>query len=449
MAMDIFKLVGSIFVDTDEANKSLAKTDEKAGGVGKTLMKGVASAGKFALGLGTAAAAGATALMGVASNAAATADEIDKASIRMGMSAEKYQELSYAAGQCGVEMSVMEKAAKQLEGTDINMEQAMEQIMSMATAEERAAMAAELFGETVAYNMSPLIEQSQESFNGLIDRSHELGLVMSDEAVSAGVVFGDTLADVKDSFGMIVASIGTQVMPIIQKLMDWVLANMPTFKAIFGEVFVFVSEIVTIASNVIEELMPVFEKVFAYVGVLWETTLKPMLGNIVDFISNIFAGNFAGAFESLVNILENIWDGIISVIKVPLNHVIGYINSFIQGLNKIQIPDWVPGVGGVGLNIAEIPLLAKGGNVVSRGSAIVGEAGPELLELPSGARVTPLNGTGYGLGKDEIKAAFIEAFNAVDFTTLIKVIPDDRGIFNIVREQGMEYQNATGNMVWE
>ena len=90
--MDIFKLVGSIFIDTDAADKSLAKTDEKASSVGKTLLNGVASAGKFALGLGTAAAAGATALMGVATKSAETADEIDKMSQKMGISKEGYQE---------------------------------------------------------------------------------------------------------------------------------------------------------------------------------------------------------------------------------------------------------------------------------------------------------------------------------------------------------------------
>ena len=44
--------------------------------------------------------------------------------------------------------------------------------------------------------------------------------------------------------------------------------------------------------------------------------------------------------------------------------------------------------------IPEIPLLAKGG-ILEAGSAIVGEAGPELLSLVNGkARVTPLNAAG-------------------------------------------------------
>ena len=41
--------------------------------------------------------------------------------------------------------------------------------------------------------------------------------------------------------------------------------------------------------------------------------------------------------------------------------MINGINLFLRGLNKIKIPDWVPGVGGKGFNIPEIPRLATGG----------------------------------------------------------------------------------------
>ena len=57
MAVEIFRLVGSIFVDNEQANKSISKTDEKAQGVGKTLLGGIKKAGKW----GAAIVAGAAA----------------------------------------------------------------------------------------------------------------------------------------------------------------------------------------------------------------------------------------------------------------------------------------------------------------------------------------------------------------------------------------------------
>lgn len=57
MALEIFKLVGSVFVDTASAEKSLQKTDKKAGSLGATLVNGIKSVGKFAATMGTAVVA--------------------------------------------------------------------------------------------------------------------------------------------------------------------------------------------------------------------------------------------------------------------------------------------------------------------------------------------------------------------------------------------------------
>lgn len=68
MALEIFKLIGSVFVDTAAADESLQKTDKNAEGVGSKLVSAAASAGKFALGVVGAAAAAGTALVAVAEN---------------------------------------------------------------------------------------------------------------------------------------------------------------------------------------------------------------------------------------------------------------------------------------------------------------------------------------------------------------------------------------------
>lgn len=113
--MDIFKLVGSVFIDTDKANDSLSKVDKKAEGTGGKLATLAGAAGKAALGIGAAAAAVGGAMVATAKQTAANADVVDKASQRMKIGAESYQELAHAAGLSGVEMSTLEQAAKKLE----------------------------------------------------------------------------------------------------------------------------------------------------------------------------------------------------------------------------------------------------------------------------------------------------------------------------------------------
>lgn len=467
--MDIFKLVGSVFIDTDKANESLAKTDEKAEGTGLSLKSMGEKAGKAALAVGSAAAAGAAALVGMANNAAKAADEVDKGSLRMGVSTDYYQELAYAAGQSGVEMGMLERAAKKLEGTDIGLEDALSQIMALGTEEERSAKAAELFGETVAYNLSPILAQSGDDFQGLMDRAGELGIVMSEDAVAAGVTLGDTMSDVQQSFGAVTNQLGATVMPIIQQVLDWVLEHMPeiqsTMETVFGVVQVvmekagevlgwltdkfseywpIISEAVSSAVDTIQEIWettlrptietvwewvqkmagiiagiwndnikPVLNAAWQFVQTLWNNSLKPIFNGVITFFKGVFSGDIKTAMAGLKEYISGIWNGIVTVIRTPVNTIVGIINGFIRGITgginsviralnglKIDVPKWVSdltGVSSFGFNIPEvtapqIPLLARGGDVEQSGAAIVGEAGPELLQLPRGARVTPLTG---------------------------------------------------------
>ena len=95
-------------------------------------------------------------------------------------------------------------------------------------------------------------------------------------------------------------------------------------------------------------------------------------------------------FNSLINMVKAPLNGIIGL----LNGAVGAINSLIGGLNSISftMPKWLGG-GHFGLSIPyipSIPYLAKGG-ILSQGSAIVGEAGPELLTMMGNrAMVQPL-----------------------------------------------------------
>lgn len=128
---------------------------------------------------------------------------------------------------------------------------------------------------------------------------------------------------------------------------------------------------------------PVVESVFTFIKDLWNGTLKPVFTGITDFLTGVFTLNFSQAFEGLISIVKGIWNGIVTVVKMPINEVIKIINNFIGGLNTLKIPDWVPGIGGKGISIAMIPELAKGG-VLERGQT-------GLLEGNGAEAVVPLD----------------------------------------------------------
>lgn len=99
-----------------------------------------------------------------------------------------------------------------------------------------------------------------------------------------------------------------------------------------------------------------------------------------------------GPFGGLVAAIVKHFDGIKEAFRSALNWVIEKWNAveFAVPTLKIKGHNVIPG-GGSKIGVPDIPLLAEGGNVRARGAAIVGDNGPEVLDLPAGARVTPLD----------------------------------------------------------
>ncbi len=116
---------------------------------------------------------------------------------------------------------------------------------------------------------------------------------------------------------------------------------------------------------------------------------KKLLDGIIDFIRGVFTGDWERAWNGVKEIFSGIFGGLGEVLKLPINGIITLLNKAISGLNTlIKGANKIPGINIP--TIGKIPLLAKGG-ILSQGSAIVGDAGPELLTM-SGNRaiVQPL-----------------------------------------------------------
>jgi phage-related minor tail protein len=98
-----------------------------------------------------------------------------------------------------------------------------------------------------------------------------------------------------------------------------------------------------------------------------------------------------GAWSSAGDFFTGLGTKIKDAFKGAFNAVAGWWNSSVGSLSWTT-PDWIPGIGGKTLSVPKIPMLADGGTITGAGLALVGEAGPELLRLPVGAQVVPLNG---------------------------------------------------------
>ena len=365
----------------------------------------------------TAVAAAAKAIWELASGCAATAAEISKMSQMAGMTTSTYQEWSYVFQQLGIEndklVDGVNTLAEQMFETSeegsaalatlgislegMNKEEAFAAVITALQGIEddtlKCQLANALFGESYT-ELMPLLNSTTEDVNGLIKEANDLGLVMSDDCVKAGTEFTQSQNKLQSQFQAIGNQVGAVFVPILTVLMD------------------VISKVVNLVSTVLKPVLDVLGTVFTFLGGIIEglvdgafthfgniiNDIQTILGGLIDFITGVFSGDWSKAWEGVKSIFSGIVSGIANIFKTPINFIISGINSFINGLNKIKIPDWVPAIGGMGFNIKTIPLLATGGNIISSGAAIVGEAGAELVELPAGARVTPLTGRDKPIG---------------------------------------------------
>ena len=83
------------------------------------------------------------------------------------------------------------------------------------------------------------------------------------------------------------------------------------------------------------------------VSAAWEN-VKAIFANIIDFVQNVFAGNWSAAWDNIVAIFGNVFGMIVNLAKAPINGVISAINWVLEKINSISvtIPDWVPASAG-------------------------------------------------------------------------------------------------------
>lgn len=339
--MQLFKLFGSVMVDNKKANASLQKTDSLASKLSKGLGSGIKTIAKWGAALTTGAIAGGAALLGVANKSAETADRVDKLSQKILMSRKGFQEWDHIMNQSGVSIESMQGGMKKLnkmltdassgsksavgvfrelgvsldELKNMSPEQAFEKavkaLQAMPEGAKKAQLANELFGRSGS-ELAPILNATSEDIEQLRKDAHDLGLVMSDDAVDAGVLFGDTMADVKDALNMAFVDIGTEVMPLLQKFAGWLKENMPAIKEIIRDVFTKIKSYVNVAVDVFNKyLLPVFQAIFDWVQKNWPT-IKQIISNAIDGAKLAFdklievGGKVVEALQPVVNFFKDV-----------------------------------------------------------------------------------------------------------------------------------------------
>lgn len=364
MATSIFELFGTIMVDNTKADESITKTEKKAESLGSKFVSGAKKVAAFGAGCVAAGSAAVGAITGMASSSASAMDEIDKASQKMGISAEGYQEWNHAMELSGMSIDTMKTGMKALqkamtgvdeegnatseefqklgvsltdaEGNMRDVEDVMnDAILKLADMEEgadRTAIATKLFGRA-GTEMAPMLNSGSEAIEQMKQEAHDLGLVMSDEDVKAGAKLNDTLSNLKSSFAAVKTNLGNALIPVVQKFAELLIGVMPTIQSMFDK-------LAPVLTKLFEDLMPplmdladallpvIFDVIDAILPIVTQIAsavlpiitdligkLAPILGKIAERIMPVLSD----LLSAIIPIIDAIWPLVSTLLDLALS----------------------------------------------------------------------------------------------------------------------------------
>lgn len=219
--------------------------------------------------------------------------------------------------------------------------------------------------------------------------------------------FGIAISEAKENIGAALIPVVEKALPLLTAMGSWAQDNTTTFLVIAGVIGGIAVAI--LAANAAIKIYTLYTQISTAAQWLWNAALTANpLGLIVVGIAAVIAimAILYTKFEGVRKVVDNVFGfikdvvmGSIDVITTYVQTVLGVYKTIFNTIAKLwnntigklsfEFPSWVPGLGGKGFSVPNIPMLGDGGIVSSPTLAMIGERGPEA--------VIPLNRAG-GMG---------------------------------------------------
>jgi hypothetical protein len=203
-------------------------------------------------------------------------------------------------------------------------------------------------------------------------------------------LFDGVIRFVGDSFAAVWGAIKT--------VFDWVKDNWQLLLVIltgpFGLALAFV---ITFKDQIIGFI----KGIITWVTDNWKLILAILTGpfGLAILAITTFKDQIINAFSIIYNGIKAtmgfVADLITAPFKAAFRAVAGLWNNTVGKLS-FTVPSWVPGFGGKGFDVPDIPVLGDGGIVTSAQLAVIGEAGPEAV-IP----LSKMSSMGFGGGASQ------------------------------------------------
>jgi len=206
----------------------------------------------------------------------------------------------------------------------------------------------------------------------------QIAILLADMLVAVLPVLLDFIGQIMPTLVEIVQMIMPILMQILQAILPIIVALLPMIlevvKTLLPPLVQLLNLLLPPLTMLLNTLIPPLTKVITFLAQAFSVTLSAAINavmpivnnlivhltNIINFIVNVFTGNWAGAWENIKNILSNAMDAFKNIVKAPINYIIDMINNLFSRIGSIDIPDWVPIIGGQNFRLPKIPRLAVG-----------------------------------------------------------------------------------------
>lgn len=338
----------------DKLKDGLKKAASELKTFGSGLSSVVKKAASFTLeGLKTAAVGGAAALAGLATaaisaanNVAEAGDNIDKSSQKVYMSREAYQEWSYVLSQNGADVAQLESGMGALIGKikdagdgseevsgmfaelGISMEdiksaspeQLFESVISglqgMTDETRKAVIADELLGGAGA-ELMPILNSTADATDKLKQEAHDLGLIMSDEAVDAAVKYTDSVDKMKRVGTALFQNITSELLPGFTMIVDGLTGLATGQEDATQKINAGVKDIVEKIRDMLPMVLDVIGEVLPLVGAALVEALPMLLESLgeiglelVTKLATALKENWPAIKEAGLDLVKGLWEGI-------------------------------------------------------------------------------------------------------------------------------------------
>ena len=409
--MDVFDLFAKLSLDSSEYESGLQDAETKGSGFGKGLATAAGVGAAAVAAVGTAAIAAGTSLVKGTGDVAAYGDNIDKMSQKMGISAEAYQEWDAIMQHSGTSIDALKPSMKTLatqaeKGSDafqklgiseeevanLSQEDLFAKVITglqgMEEGTERTYITSQLLGRG-ATELGALLNTSAEETQKMRDRVHELGGVMSDDAVKASAQFQDTLQDMSTGFDSLKRNMLSEFLPAITGVMDG-LTNL--FTGNYDEGIEKISEGVTQAIDKLSEMLPkileVGKNILLALGdaiIQNLPVIMPALADLVMGIGQSIIDNLPMIVDTglqvILQLANSISQALPTLIPTIVDVVLQIVNTLVDNVD-LMVDASIALITGlaVGLINAVPILLEKAPEIVIKLVMAIVENAPKLLE---------------------------------------------------------------------